>query len=147
MTTISLSYRTPFVTNILEHTPRRVHYIIKVPSVRGTDCVVDFMAQRLKVPTYRALRHDRSGVVDCHNLASARAIAEGRAPNKESKPTTLTYSCKAFVSPTGQYYVEALAGSQNVRIDVANAQTARYYARNGVAVEVMLEASLSTLNQ
>ena len=33
------------------------------------------MADRLRVPTFRTVRHDRSEVVDCHNLASARAIA------------------------------------------------------------------------
>jgi len=132
MTTISLSYRTPFVTNILEHTPRRSHYIIKVPSVRGTDCVVDFMAQRLKVPTFRAVRHDRSEVVECHNLASARAIAEGRAPNKPQQYKQTTLDCKGFRSPSGQYYVTVELGSASVRIDCANAGTVRHYLKNGV---------------
>ena len=98
-------------------------------------------------PNFLALRHDRSEVVPCHNLSSARAIAEDRAPNKESKQATLTYSCKAFVSPAGQYYVEALAGSQNVRIDVANAQTARHYVRNGIDTEIVNDAFLSSFNQ
>ena len=139
---ISLSYRTPFVTNLLD-TPQRTHYIIKVPSVRGTDCVVDFMAERLKVPTYRALRHDRSEVVDCHNLASARAIAEGRAPALTAEPVQTRVNVTAFVSPTGQYYVQ----HGNQRMDVANAQTARYYVKNGVDVNILLTASLATLNQ
>ena len=139
---ISLSYRTLFVTNLLD-TPQRTHYIIKVPSVRGTDCVVDFMAQRLKVPTYRALRHDRSEVVDCHNLASARAIAEGRAPALTAEPVQTRVNVTAFVSPTGQYYV--MHGNQ--RMDVANAQTARYYVKNGVDVNTLLTACLATLNQ
>tara|TARA_B100000424_G_scaffold264125_1_gene252178 strand:+ start:259 stop:687 length:429 start_codon:yes stop_codon:yes gene_type:complete len=142
MTTITQTTRTPFVTNLLD-TPQRTHYTIKLPSVRGTDCVVDFMADRLRVPTFRTVRHDRSEVVDCANLASARAIAEGRAPNKVDIEPQRTLKVKAFVSPTGQYYV--MHGNQ--RMDVANAQTARHYARHGVAVETMLEASLSTLNQ
>ena len=141
-TMIKQTTRTPFVTHLLD-TPQRTHYIVKLPSVRGTDCVVDFMADRLRVPTFRTVRHDRSEVVDCHNLASARAIAEGRAPSRSDEPLQRTLKVKAFVSPTGQYYV--MHGNQ--RMDVANAQTARHYARNGVAVEVMLEASLSLLNQ
>ena len=146
MTTISQTTRTPFVTHLLD-TPQRTHYMVKVPSVRGTDCVVDAFADRLRVPTFRTVRHHRSEVVDCHNLASARAIAEGRAPSKNTGRTTYTYKAVPFVSPMGQYYVEIHCGSQVVRMDVANAQTARHYARHGVAVEVMLEASLSTLNQ
>ncbi len=137
---ISLSYRTPFVTNLLD-TPQRTHYIIKVPSVRGTDCVVDFMAERLKVPTYRALRHDRSEVVECHNLASARAIAEGRAPNKELEPVEKTLPVWAYRSPSGQYYVKTrLSG---VRIDCANQATARYYLKNGVSASLVADALIS----
>lgn len=91
-----------------------------------------------------AVRHDRSGIVACHNLASARAIAEGRAPSKNTKaPKSSTVSVKAYVSPTGQYYV--MHGNQ--RMDVANAQTARHYVRNGVDIGLMLSASLSSLNQ
>ena len=142
-TSISLSSRTPFVTNLLD-TPQRTHYIVKLPSVRGTDCVVDFMADRLRVPTFRAVRHDRSEIVDCANLASARAIAEGRAPSKDTRvPQSSTVSVTAYVSPTGQYYV--MHGNQ--RMDVANAQTARYYVKNGVDVNTLLTASLATLNQ
>ena len=146
MTTISQTTRTPFVTHLLD-TPERTHYTVKLPSVRGTDCVVDFMADRLRVPTFRTVRPDRSEVVDCHNLASARAIAEGRAPSKDTKQATFTYKAVPFVSPTGQYYVEIHAGSQVVRMDVANAQTARYYVKNGVDVNTLLTASLATLNQ
>ena len=142
MTTITQTTRTPFVTHLLD-TPERTHYTVKLPSVRGTDCVVDFMADRLRVPTYRAVRHDRSEVVDCHNLSSARAIAEGRAPSKNTKQATFTYKAVPFVSPTGQYYVEIHAGSQVVRMDVANAQTARHYARNGVSTETTLEAYMA----
>ena len=145
MTTISQTTRTPFVTHLLD-TPQRTHYIVKLPSVRGTDCVVDFMADRLRVPTYRALRHDRSEVVDCANLASARAIAEGRAPSLNEE-TTFTYKAVPFVSPTGQYYVEIHAGSQVVRMDVANAQTARHYARNGVPCELATDAYIANLSQ
>ena len=145
MTTISQTTRTPFVTHLLD-TPQRTHYIVKLPSVRGTDCVVDFMADRLRVPTYRALRHDRSEVVDCANLASARAIAEGRAPSLNEE-TTFTYKAVPFVSPTGQYYVEIHAGSQVVRMDVANASTARHYARNGVPCELATDAYIAQLSQ
>ena len=145
MTTISQSTRTPFVTHLLD-TPQRTHYIVKLPSVRGTDCVVDYMADRLRVPTFRALRHDRSEVVDCHNLASARAIAEGRAPSLNEK-TTFTYKAVPFVSPMGQYYVEIHAGSQVVRMDVANASTARHYARNGVPCELATDAYIAHISQ
>ena len=88
-----------------------------------------------------AVRHDRSELVRCHNLASARAIAEGRAPNKEAASASFSYPCKAFVSPTGQYYVEVeLKTNQNngsflltnVRVDVANRSTALHYVRNGI---------------
>ena len=139
MTTIIHTTRTPFVTHLLD-TPQRTHYVVKLPSVRGTDCVVDYMADRLRVPTFRTVRPDRSEVVDCANLASARAIAEGTAPSKNTKVSkSSTVSVKAYVSPTGQYYV--MHGNQ--RMDVANAQTARYYVKNGVDVGVMLSASLS----
>ena len=96
-----------------------------------------------KVPTFRVVRHDRSEVVECHNLASARAIAEGRAPNKVTTKQPVTVSVSAFVSPTGQYYVQ----HGNQRMDVTNASTARYYVKHGVSIETMLAASLSTLNQ
>ena len=145
MTTITQTTRTPFVTHLLD-TPQRTQYIVKLPSVRGTDCVVDYMADRLRVPTYRAIRHDRSEIVDCANLASARAIAEGRAPSLNEE-TTFTYKAVPFVSPTGQYYVEIHAGSQVVRMDVANAQTARHYARNGVPCEVATDAYIAHLSQ
>ena len=147
MTTIIHTTRTPFVTHLLD-TPQRTHYIVKLPSVRGTDCVVDYMADRLRVPTYRAVRHDRSEVVDCHNLASARAIAEGRAPSLDTDTNgSFTYKAVPFVSPTGQYYVEIHAGSQVVRMDVANAQTARHYARNGVSCELATAAYIANLSQ
>ena len=145
MTTISQTTRTPFVTHLLD-TPQRTQYIVKLPSVRGTDCVVDYMADRLRVPTFRTVRHDRNEVVDCHNLASARAIAEGRAPSLNEE-TTFTYKAVPFVSPTGQYYVEIHAGLQVVRMDVANAQTARHYARNGVPCEVATDAYIAHISQ
>ena len=145
MTTITQTTRTPFVINLLD-TPQRTRYIVKLPSVRGTDCVVDYMADRLRVPTFRALRHDRSEVVDCANLASARAIAEGRAPSLNEE-TTFTYKAVPFVSPTGQYYVEIHAGSQVVRMDVANASTARHYARNGVPCELATDAYIAHISQ
>ncbi len=94
-------------------------------------------------PNFLALRHDRSEVVPCANLASARAIAEGRAPALTEEPKVTTVSVSAFVSPSGQYYV--MHGNQ--RMDVANKSTALYYVKNGVPMEIMLAASLSSLNQ
>ena len=142
MTTITQTTRTPFVTHLLD-TPQRTQYIVKLPSVRGTDCVVDFMADRLRVPTYRTVRPDRSEVVDCANLASARAIAEGRAPSYTAEPVQTRVNVTAFVSPSGQYYV--MHGNQ--RMDVANAQTARHYARNGVSCELATTAYIANLSQ
>jgi pyridoxine/pyridoxamine 5'-phosphate oxidase len=98
------------------------------------------------VRTYWAVRPDRSEVVACANIASARAISEGRAPNKVDE-TTYTYKAVPFVSPTGQYYVEIYAGSQVVRMDVANAQTARHYAKNGVGCELATAAYVAHLRQ
>ena len=98
-------------------------------------------------PNFTALRPDRSEVVGCHNLASALAIAEGRAPCKVDAPTSFTYKCKAFVSPSGQFYVNIFAGSQVVRMDVANARTARYYVKNGVDTELTFEAYSSNLSR
>ena len=94
-------------------------------------------------PNFIALSADRQSLVGCHNLSSARAYASGRLPNKVVADDVTTVSVTAFVSPTGQYYV--MHGNQ--RMDVANASTARYYVKNGVAVSTMLTASLSTLNQ
>ena len=93
-----------------------------------------------------AIRHDRSGIEACHNMASARAIAEGRAPSLNEE-TTFTYKAVPFVSPTGQYYVEIHAGSQVVRMDVANASTARHYARNGVSCDLATDAYIAHISQ
>ncbi len=90
-----------------------------------------------------AVRPDTSEVVACANIASARAIAEGRAPALTEEPKVTTVSVSAFVSPSGQYYV--MHGNQ--RMDVANKSTALYYVKNGVPMEIMLAASLSSLNQ
>ena len=94
-------------------------------------------------PNFTSLTSDRSAIVGCHNLASARAYSTGRLPNKVETRNEVTVSVTAYVSPTGQYYV--MHGNQ--RMDVANASTARYYVKNGVAVSTMVAASLSTLNQ
>ena len=97
-------------------------------------------------PNFFALRHDRSEVVPCHNLSSARAIAAGRAPSLDTNTNgSFTYKAVPFVSPTGQYYVEILAGSYRIRLDVANVQTARHYARNGVPTEIANEAWLQEI--
>ena len=94
-------------------------------------------------PNFIALSSDRSAVVGCHNLSSALAYSTGRLPNKVETRNETTVSVTAYVSPTGQYYV--MHGNQ--RMDVANASTARYYVKNGVAVSTMIAASLSSLNQ
>ena len=94
-------------------------------------------------PNFVALATDRLSIVGCHNLSTARAYASGRLPNKVTAQPVSTVKVSAFVSPTGQYYV--MHGNQ--RMDVANAQTARHYVKNGVAVSTMIAASLSTLNQ
>ena len=99
-------------------------------------------------PNFYALRHDRSEIVPCHNLSSARAIAEGRAPSLDTDANgSFTYKAVPFVSPTGQYYVEIHAGMQKVRMDGANAQTARHYARNGVSCDLATTAYLANINR
>jgi hypothetical protein len=94
-----------------------------------------------KVETFRAIRHDRSAVVECHNLASANAYASGRLPSKVDAQPISKVSCVAYVSPTGQYYVQ----HGNQRMDVHNAATARFYAKNGVGIDTMIAASLISL--
>jgi len=79
--------------------------------------------------------------VICSNLQSARAYRSGRVPMKNLQPVETRVNVNAFVSPSGQYYVQ----HGNQRMDVANAQTARHYAKNGVAISVMLAASLEGL--
>ena len=94
-------------------------------------------------PNFVALTPCRTQLVGCHNHSSAVAYATGRLPAKDNTRQPVTVDVTAFVSPRGQYYV--MHGNQ--RMDVANAQTARHYVKNGVAIETMLEASLSLLNQ
>jgi len=87
-------------------------------------------------PNFTALSSDRSAFIGCHNLSSARAYASGRLPEKVDTEPLVRLSVTAFVSPTGQYYVQ----HGNQRLDVANASTARYYVRHGVPVATLLEA-------
>jgi len=94
-------------------------------------------------PNFVALTPCRTQLVGCHNQSSAVAYATGRLPEKNNTRQPVTVNVTAFVSPRGQYYV--MHGNQ--RMDVANAQTARHYVKNGVPVSLMLAASLSTLNQ
>ncbi len=110
----------------------------------------------VEVPTIYAVRADRSEVVACHNLASARTIAAGRAPELKDDGASFAYPCKAFVSPTGQYYVEVeLKTSQingsflltNVRVDVANRSTALHYVRNGIDTALIGAAFITSFNQ
>jgi len=92
-------------------------------------------------PNFTAIPPSRQSIVGCHNLASARAYASGRLPNRVSADTETTLKVTAFVSPSGQYYVQ----HGNQRMDVANAASARHYVKHGVPVSVMLSASLSPL--
>ena len=92
-------------------------------------------------PNYSAITPDRQNVIGCHNLASALAYSTGNLPNKIEEVIETSVSVRAFVSPSGQYYV--MHGNQ--RLDVANASTARHYVKNGVPVSVMMAASLSVL--
>ena len=99
-------------------------------------------------PNFTALRPCRTEIVGCHNLASARAIAEGRAPSLNTAVNgTISYNAEPFVSPSGQYYVEIHCGSQRVRMDVANVQTARYYAKNGVDTSIAHAAYFASLSK
>ena len=87
-----------------------------------------------------ALRHDRSALEACHNMASARAIANGTAPSRNTEETEHTYPCSAYITPSGRYYVETnLSG---IRVDVANKATALQYQRTGLpswlAVETLI---------
>ena len=92
-------------------------------------------------PNFTALSADRQSLVGCYNQASANAYASGKVPCKVDTQPISKVSCVAYVSPTGQYYV--MHGNQ--RMDVANASTARYYAKNGVCINTMVTASLVSL--
>lgn len=112
--------------------------------IENTDRTLAIVTQprtSAKVPTWQVVTADRSRAVQCHNYQSALAIAEGRAPEKnERQDAEFTYRCQAFVSPSGQYYIEIAAGAQKVRLDVANAQTARHYVKNGVGTDITNDA-------
>ncbi len=94
-----------------------------------------------------AVRHDRSGIEACHNLASARAIAEGRAPNKVDEGASFTYPATPYQSPSGQFYVMIHTSSRDIRMDVANVGTARHYAKHGVDTGLAGSAYLSSFSQ
>ena len=102
-------------------------------------------------PNFIALRHDRSEVVGCHNLASARAIAEGRAPNQENTQGSFTYPANAaFRSPSGHFFVTVELDPKpvtTVRIDCANQATARHYYRNGVPTWLVAEELIASLKR
>ena len=133
----------------LHYSEDMIHYSIGQAIQLVRFSIEVFMTTSSISPNFYALRHDRSEVVGCHNLASALAIAEGRAPSLDTSfiDGHYTYKCKAFVSPLGQYYVEIFAGSQIVRMDVANAQTALYYVKNGCDADLTREAYISNLSQ
>jgi hypothetical protein len=93
-------------------------------------------------PNFTALSSDRSTIVGCHNLSSARAYASGRVPEglrpfkKDPKLPVWAYR-----SPTGQYYVATRC--TGIRIDCHNQATARYYFKNGVSASLVASASIS----
>ena len=88
-----------------------------------------------------AVRHDRSGLVACANMASARAIANGTAPSRNTEETEHTYPCSAYITPSGRYYVETnLSG---IRVDVANKATALRYQRTGLPSWLAVEALIA----
>lgn len=73
-------------------------------------------------------------------LASAGLDTRFRAYTPEPVYNQVTLSCTAFCSPSGQYYVVVPCGRIDVRVDCANAHTARAWARDGVAVSSFQEA-------
>ena len=83
-------------------------------------------------PNYTVISADRQSLIGCYNQASANAYSSQRLPSKVSPQPITTVACVAYVSPTGQYYVQH--GTQ--RIDVANIATARYYVKHGLSIEV-----------
>ena len=118
--------------------------------IENTDRTLAILSQpktAAKVPSWQVVRHDRSAIVACHNLASARAYASGRLPNKVVTPSSYTYKATPYQAPSGQFYVMIHAGVQQVRMDVANAQTARHYAKNGVDTSLATSAYLASFNQ
>ena len=103
-----------------------------------------------------AVTPDRQRTVKCHNKASAVAYATGRLPELKDDGGSLTYPCKAFVSPTNQYYVEfELKTEQHngsfllttVRIDDANRASALHYVRNGIDTTIVAASFLKSFNQ
>ena len=88
-----------------------------------------------------AVRPDRSALEACANMASARAIANGTAPSRNTEDKEHTYPCSAYITPTGRYYVETrLSG---IRVDVANKATALQYQRNGVPSWLIVDALIA----
>jgi hypothetical protein len=94
-----------------------------------------------------ALSHDRSAVVACHNLASARAYASGREPCKVAEEASFTYPATPYQAPSGQFYVMIHTNARDIRMDVANAGTARYYAKNGVDTGLAGSTYLSSFSK
>ena len=105
------------------------------------------LRETAKVPTFRAVRHDRSDIVECHNYQSARAYAEGRAPCKVDAPSSFTYKCTPYQAPSGQFYVMIHTNHRDIRMDVANVGTARYYAKHGVDTGLAGSIYLSSISQ
>ena len=80
--------------------------------------------------------------VPCANLATARHVVAtaNRPVIPEAQFDQVTLACTAFVSPSGQYYVVVPCGRLDVRVDCANAHTARAWQRDGVSVASFQEA-------
>ena len=73
-------------------------------------------------------------------LASAGLDTRFRAYTPEATYNQVTLACKAFCSPSGQYYVVVPCGLVDVRVDCANVHTARAWQRDGVSVASFNEA-------
>jgi len=73
-------------------------------------------------------------------LASAGLDTRFRSFTPENAPSFVTLACKAFCSPSGQYYVVVPCGLVDVRVDCANVHTARAWQRDGVSVASFQES-------
>ena len=74
-------------------------------------------------------------------LAAAGLDTRFRSVGLQPKqPEFMKLACHAFCSPSGQYYVVVPCGRVDVRVDCANAHTARAWQRDGVSVASFQEA-------
>ena len=74
-----------------------------------------------------------------YTTSHSTSTASPRLPNLRPFKEPSTIAVKAFVSPTGQYYV--VTELSGVRIDCHNAATARYYVKNGVSASLLMSCA------